>query len=59
MENIPNSDFNPGLAIKNPPNKTQKNPPKKTNKSTLKRVLLGFFELTKTFGTKIAIFHVI
>jgi hypothetical protein len=45
----------PGLAIKNPPNKTQKNRLKK--KTTSKRVLLDFFELTYIFGTIITTFH--
>jgi hypothetical protein len=48
-----------GLAIKNPPNKTQKTCLKKPKKPTSKRVLLGFFELKYIFVTKITIFHVI
>jgi hypothetical protein len=41
------------------PIKPKKNRLKKPKKTTSKRVLLGFFEPTYIFGTKITIFHVI
>jgi hypothetical protein len=51
--------FISGLAIKNPPNKTQKNPPNKTH---LKAGFFGFYwvflKLTSVFVAKVIIFLV-
>jgi hypothetical protein len=52
-------DSNPaGLAMENPPNKTQKKPPKKNHLKGGFLVLLGFLKLTSVFGAKVTIFLV-